>query len=154
MPLTDLWQHRHTTWQAAFIRENLLSLGHGAWQGYVTQGRGMVVCEMVTADLSVLNWRQDVVPYRLQYQPAATTRPYLKSRGLPEEVLDSLLTVVQTYSPEREILLFLSYGRSVEVNWLQNLAIAPPDCYRQVGDRWDEFNLDSETIRGDQDGPP
>ncbi|AMA10843.1 hypothetical protein [Picosynechococcus sp. PCC 73109] len=150
----DVWQRRDTTWQAAFIRENLLSLGHEAWQGYLTQGRGLVVCEVAAPDLTCLNWRQAVVPYYLHYRPAAIVYPYLKSRGLPSDVLDHLLKVLQTYTPEREMLLVLNHGVAVEVDWLQNLAIAPPDCYRQIGDRWEEFNLTLESVRRRQSGEP
>ncbi|MBV5261839.1 hypothetical protein FLX56_25835 [Synechococcus moorigangaii CMS01] len=154
MLFSDLWQRRDMTWQAAFIRENLLSLGHGAWQGYLTQGRGLVVCEVAATDLTRLNWRQAVVPYHLQYRPAATVYPYLKSRGLPSDVLDHLLKVLQTYAPEREMLLVLNHGAAIEVDWFQNLAIAPPDCYQQVCDRWEEFNLTPESTRRNQSDAP
>jgi hypothetical protein len=45
-PRNDAWQGCCGYWSNHFIRENLLSLGHAAWQGFTTQGRGMVVCNV------------------------------------------------------------------------------------------------------------
>ncbi|QQE67614.1 hypothetical protein GFS31_43270 (plasmid) [Leptolyngbya sp. BL0902] len=139
--VTDSWQSRNTPWQGAFIRENLLPLGHGAWRGYKTQGRGLVVCEIMAADVTTLNWRRDVVRYRIRYQPAAALESYLRPYGLPSTAMDGLREVVQTYRPSQELLLVLRSSDQVEMNWLRNWAIAPPDCYRQVCNRWDEFDL-------------
>lgn len=44
---SDLWQGYCGYWQNRFIRETLIPLGHAAWQGFITQGRGMVVCDVV-----------------------------------------------------------------------------------------------------------
>lgn len=157
MPLTDRWQSCNVPWQSAFVRENLMPLGHGAWQGYLTQGRGLVICEVegvAGLNVAALNWCRDVVRYRIQYRPIAAIRPYLIACGLPADVVDRLLAVVHTYAPEQEILLALSHSGSMEVDWLRNLAITPPDCYRQVCDRWDEFNLTPESARRCPDGEP
>lgn len=154
MPLTDLWQIGTEAWQPAFIRENLLLLGHRAWQGYLTQGRGLVVCEVAGEDITALDWRRDVVGYRIEYRPVATIRPYLTSYGLPGAVVDRLLAVAHTYTPEQEILLALRSGGSIELDWLRHMAIAPPDGYRQVCDRWDEFNLAPEPTRRCPDDIP
>ncbi len=45
-PPISLWQSRSGSWQYTFVQENFLSLGHAAWQGYLTYGRGIVACEM------------------------------------------------------------------------------------------------------------
>ena len=153
MPLTDLWQSCAEAWQPAFIRENLLPLGHGAWQGYLTQGRGLVVCEVEWLNVAVLNWQRDLVRYRIQYRPVAAIRPYLSACGLPVAAINRLLAVAQTYTPKRDILLALRHGDSIEVDWLRHVAIAPPDGYRQVCDRWDEFNLTPQSARRYPDGP-
>jgi hypothetical protein len=50
-----------------------------------------------------------------------------------------LVATIARYHPQREMMLLIQSGESVEVLWLQNLAITPPECYRQVFDRWDEF---------------
>lgn len=138
---TDLWQDRSSHWQPLFIREHLLPLGHTAWAGYTTQGRGLVACA-VTGNLATLDWRCEVVRYRLQFVPLAGAADYLRCQGLPGDRLEQLITAVQTYSPEHDLLLLLSSGGHPQVIWLRNLAIAPPDCHRQVCDRWAEFNLE------------
>lgn len=157
MPLTDLWKVGTEAWQPAFIRENLMPLGHGAWQGYLTQGRGLVVCEVERIEdlnIAALDWCRDVVRYRIEYRPVSAIRPYLISCGLPGAVVDRLLAVAHTYAPEQEILLALSHSGSMEVDWLRHMAIAPPDCYRQVCDRWDEFNLTPESTKRCPDDVP
>ncbi|MBD2261322.1 hypothetical protein [Pseudanabaena sp. FACHB-2040] len=140
MPLTDLWQSHSGYWQPLFIRENLLPLGHAAWAGYTTQGRGLVVCDVV-GNCATLDWRRDAVCYSLRFVPLVNAPAYLRLQGLPSDRIERLITAVQTYSPERDLLLVLSSGGQPEVSWLQNLAIAPPACYCQVCARWEEFNV-------------
>ena len=79
--------------------------------------------------------------YGLRFVSLIEAPAYLRDKGLPGDRIDRLMAVVQTYSPDRDLLLVLSSGGHPEVNWLQNLAIAPPECHRQVCDRWAEFNL-------------
>jgi hypothetical protein len=52
------------------------------------------------------------------------------------------MAIVQTYRPEGELMIAIAGEGPIEVNWLRNLAISPPDCYRQVLNRWDEFALE------------
>jgi hypothetical protein len=46
---SDLWQGYCGYWQDHFIRENLLPLGHAAWQGFITQERVSLIdcCQQV-----------------------------------------------------------------------------------------------------------
>jgi hypothetical protein len=53
-PQDSVWQGCFGYWQNLFIRENLLSLENAAWQGFITQGRGMVVCDVVMADVAMI----------------------------------------------------------------------------------------------------
>jgi hypothetical protein len=149
-PPNDVWQGCAGYWQSAFIRENLLPLGHAAWQGYLTQGRGVVVCDVAAIAASSMDWRSDGVPYRVHYLPAATVSPYLEAQRCAEAVIHRLMDTVQTYQPERDILMAIAGAGSLEIQWLQNLAIPPADCYQQVRHRWEEFALDP---RSDQEHP-
>ena len=142
-PPNDVWQGCSGYWQSAFIRENLLSLGHTAWQGYLTQGRGVVVCDVTAIAASSMDWRSDGVPYRIHYLPVATVPPYLESQCCAEAVIHRLMDMVQTYQPEQDILMAIAGAGSLEIQLLQNLAIPPADCYQQVLNRWEEFALDS-----------
>jgi hypothetical protein len=140
----DVWQGCSGNWQPAFIRENLLPLGHAAWRGYLAQGRGLVACEVVAAVASV-DWSRDVVQYQTRYIPAVAVPNYLEARGLKAESVDRLMETVQTYAPDCDVLIALGGHGPFEIDWLRNLAIAPPDCYHQVCDRWGEFNLEPES---------
>ncbi len=139
----DVWQGCSGYWQSAFIRENLLPLGHAAWQGYLAQGQGMVVCDVEVVEATSVDWGRDVVRYKARYIPAATVPDYLKAQGLQADYIDRLMDTVQTYQPKGELIVAIAGEGSIEVNWLRNLAISPPDCYQQVCNRWEEFALKS-----------
>ena len=146
-PPIDTWQGCREHWQSAFIRENVLFLGHAAWQGYLTHGRGFVACEIAIADdAASVDWRGDAVPYRIQYIPAVACPAYFEFNHVPADCIHRLISVGQTYDPDREILTAIGgnglRNGPIEIDWLRNLAIAPPDCYRQVCDRWEEFTLE------------
>ena len=147
---TDVWQGCSSDWQSAFIRENLLPLGHAAWQGYLNQGRGLVVCDVEVDEATSVDWRGDVVQSQAHFLPALEVPDYLKAQGLQAVDRERLMTVVQTYCPEQEMLTAIAQAGSVEINWLRNLAISPSDCYQQVCNRWDEFALKSSN-RGRRD---
>lgn len=140
-PPVDVWQGCWGHWQPAFIRENLLPLGHAAWQGYLTDGRGIVASEVEVVDATTVDWSGDVVRYSLQYIPAAAVPAYLESHHLSADFIHRLMNTVQTYAPDQDVLMAIGGNGPIEIDWLRNLAIAPPDCYRQVCDRWDEFDL-------------
>jgi len=139
----EVWQGCSGYRQSAFIRENLLPLGHAAWQGYLAQGRGLVVCDVEVVEAASVDWSGDVVKYEIRYIPVVEVPGHLQAHGLQAGDRDRLMEVVQTYCPEQEILTAIAQAGSVEINWLRNLAISPPDCYHQVCNRWDEFALES-----------
>ena len=145
-PPVDVWQGCWGHWQPAFIRENLLPLGHAAWQGYLIHGRGMVACAVDVVNATTVDWCGDVVQYSLQYIPAGAVPAYLKSHHLSADFSHRLMNTVQTYTPDRDVLIAIG-GKPIEIDWLRNLAIAPPDCYHQVCNRWDEFNLEPKSDR-------
>jgi hypothetical protein len=138
----EVWQGCSGYWQSAFIRENLLPLGHAAWQGYQTQGQGLVVCDVEVVEATSVNWSGDVVKYQARYIPAAAMPDYLQAQGLKADYVSRLMDIVQTYRPEGELIVAIAGEGPIEINWLRNLAISPPDCYQQVCNRWDEFALE------------
>jgi len=139
----DVGQGCSGFWQSAFIRENILSLGHAAWQGHLDQGQGLVVCDVEVFEAASVDWSRDVVRYKARYIPAATVPEYLKAQGLQVGHINRLMDKVQTYQPQGELLVAIAGEGLLEVSWLHNLAISPPDCYQQVCNRWDEFALKS-----------
>jgi len=138
----DIWQGYCGYWQNLFIRENLLPLGHAAWQGFITQGRGIVVCDVVLVDAESVDWNSDIVEYTLQFVPLPNISAYLQSLSLEATLIERLIDTVQTYDPAQAILLLIYENGRVDINLLQNLKVSPMDCYQQVQRRWVEFQLD------------
>ncbi len=134
-------------WQPAFIQAYLLPLGHAAWQGYLAQGRGLVLCQVSALATIPVDWTLETVVYTMTYIPQGDLAGYLQAQALDLKELDSLLSLAATYCPEQALLLALGNGAAVHIALLQNLAIAPPDCYRQFCTRRDEFVL---TVNPDQ----
>jgi hypothetical protein len=81
------------------------------------------------------------VKYQARYLPALEVPGYLQGQGLKANYVNRRKGTVQTYRPEGELIVAISGDSPIEVNWLRNLAISPPDCYQQVLNRWDEFAL-------------
>ncbi len=136
------WHSCLENWPFAFIQENIMPLGHTAWQGYLTQGRGLVTRKVSIIEAASLNVGGDVMSDNASYIPASEVAIYLKRYGLKADVTNRLTTRVQTYCPSREILVFMERRGEISISLLTNLAIAPPDCYRQVCNRWEEFYLE------------
>jgi hypothetical protein len=140
-PRNDIWQGDCGYWQNRFIRENLLPLGHAAWQGFITQGRGMVVCDVVLVDAESVDWNSDIVEYTIRFVPLPDVAAYLQTLSLEATLIERLIDTVQTYDPDQAILLLINEDGRADINLLQHLAISPADCYQQMQRRWSEFQL-------------
>jgi hypothetical protein len=93
------------------------------------------------------------VRYSVQFIPLVDVTDYFKHHDLKIDPMANLMQTLHTYPPAQDLVLMLSGDGPPEVHWLQNLEIAPPDCYRQVCSRWDEFPLEpSLPGRDDQAG--
>jgi hypothetical protein len=135
----SVWQGSFGCWQHLFIHQNILSIGHTAWQGFLNSGKGIVVCTINTPIDSSINWCLDRVQYDLEFISQLDAKAYLQQFKLEEITVSNLLQIVATYEPERAIV-FLSIANSqIDINLLQNLAISPLLCYEQVCKRWEEF---------------
>ena len=148
-PHDSFWQGCFGYWQNLFIRENLLPLGHAAWQGFITQGRGIVVCDVAIADVMFVDWNSDVVEYATQFISLSHVPAYLHSLNLEATLISHLMDAVQTYDPDQDMLLLICADGQADINLLQHLVIPPADCYQQVQQRWLEFQLDHSTQRSD-----
>lgn len=146
----SVWQGCFGYWQPLFIRENLLPLAHAAWQGFLTQGRGIVACDVEVVDAASVDWSGDVVRYTADFIPKQRVPEYLQSLKLEADLISRLLDAVQTYHPGQEILLLIRGNGQLDINLLQRLAITLPESCRQVSNRWDEFTLPSSAERRSQ----
>jgi hypothetical protein len=145
-PRNEVWQGYCGYWQNLFIRENLLSLGHAAWQGFITQGQGMVVCDVaMSVDVGSVDWCNDIVEYTVRFIPLPNISIYLQSLSLEATLIERLIDTVQTYDPAQSILLLINEDGRADINLLQNLKVSPMDCYQQAQRRWVEFQLDQSS---------
>ncbi|MBD2463698.1 hypothetical protein H6G89_22105 [Oscillatoria sp. FACHB-1407] len=136
------WQGYSGYWQNCFIHHHLLTIGYAAWDGYTTQGRGMVVCQVLDKITSGVDWRVDPVSFEQNFISQAQVAQYMTVLELEQDAVTALLNAIATYDPTQAIVLLVTGNGSVHLNLLQNLAISPTDCYRQVQHRWAEFQPD------------
>lgn len=135
----SIWQGDFGYWQSPFIHQHLLEIGHTAWHGFLTSGRGMTICEVdLQANLAV-DWSVDRIRYDLQFVSQIDSTTHLQRLELEPAEIVRLLQTIATYDPMTEILLLITGCGQIEVNFLQRLGISPPDCYVQVARRKAEF---------------
>ena len=136
-----VWQGHFGYWQPLFIHENLLAIGHAAWEGWLQHGRGLVSCDVNLPATGALDWGADVADYHLQFLPTVAAIAQVQRLELQTEECAALEQMLATYSPTDAIVLLLTGSGQVQINCLRNLAIAPADCYAQMRQRWQEFQL-------------
>ncbi|CAN1209891.1 hypothetical protein TUMEXPCC7403_06675 [Tumidithrix helvetica PCC 7403] len=135
------WQGNFGYWQSGFIHANLMMIGYHAWKGFLQSGRGIVDC---TVDAKIIHSSTaitDLVPFQIQFISQTQIPDHPPIGSLEPDVIEMLLQVVQTYNPHREAIMLLAAGRQAEFTLLQNMAIAPSECYDQVCNRWEEFEF-------------
>lgn len=138
----ELWQGYFGYWQNRFIHHKILILGYVAWSGYFNEGRGMVVCEVVDAVPPCIDWRIDTLTFNQTFIPQAQVAKYVQALELEKEAVSALLRALTAYDPTQAIVALVIGNGAVDINLLQNLAISPADCYKQVQQRWAEFQPD------------
>lgn len=143
----DLWQEGSNDWQNQFMHHHILILGYTAWIGYINEGRGMVVCEVVDDIPSSINWQVDTVSFHRKYIPQVQSEQYLQALELPHNSVTVLLDEMATYDPTQAIVVLIIGNSTVDINLLQHLKVSPSDCYSQVQRRWAEFQPDFNISR-------
>lgn len=135
----DLWQGCAGYWQNRFVHHHILTIGYLAWKGYMNQGRGMVVCDVVEAIPPTIDWSVDPVMFKPDFIPQAAVAMFLQTFELEQAAVTALLSAIATYDPTQAIVILVIGNSTIDVNLLQNLAISPANCYEQVQRRWTEF---------------
>ncbi|MEG4344337.1 hypothetical protein QUB70_13740 [Microcoleus sp. A003_D6] len=136
-----VWQGSFGYWQNLFIHQNILPIGHIAWNGFLHQGRGLVACKINTLINGSVNWSVDTIKYDLLFISQLYATAYLQQLKVEENTVSNLLQIIASYEP-KEAIIFLSIANGqIDINLLQNLAISPVECYEQVCKRWEEFQL-------------
>jgi hypothetical protein len=135
----SVWQGSFGYWQNLFIHQHILSIGYTAWNGFLTQGRGLVICNVDLVSDVAVDWRSETVRHHLQFISQGQCPNYLQQIELESAVIPNLLDIIDTYDPNRSIVLLLTGKGQIDINLLQQLAISPAECYEQVHQRWEEF---------------
>ena len=136
----SVWQGCSGNWQPLFVREYWLPIGHAAWQGFLSQGRGIVVCEVAGATATV-DWRCTAVDYTLRFVAQASLVSYWCDLGLTADQRLSLDGAIATYDPAQDVILLLLADSPPHITCLQGWAVTPPECFRLLSDRAPEFSL-------------
>jgi hypothetical protein len=131
------WQGNFGYWQKGFISDNLMMIGYFAWQGFLQQGRGVLLCDV--DPLAIAPSSLAVTPFHSRFIALQDLSIVMSALPSDQELVTVLLQAVTSYIPETEILLVLKMEQHLEINLFQNLKIFPPDCYTQVSRRWEEF---------------
>ncbi len=139
------WQGNFGYWQKSFIHSNLMMIGYSAWQGFLQNGRGVLVCEVDRQAIAPSNSGLEVNQFKSKFIAAPTLISSIQSISKDQDLVTVLTQAVQTYIPEQEIILLIKMEEHIEINLFQNLKIFPPDCYTQVSRRWEEFQPCLET---------
>ena len=143
------WQNCCGNWQSLFIQENFLSLGHTAWQGFCTQGLGIVICHLTVEDIRSINWSLDLVEYEAHFLNELDVAVYLRLLDLKDKEIALIADKVHNYSPKTELILLIREKNSIYINLLQSMAVTPVECYQLVQQRQSEFKLDRFIPRRD-----
>jgi len=103
----SVWQGSFGYWQKLFIHQNILPIGHTAWNGFLHGGRGLVACQINTAINGSVNWSVDTIKYDLQFISQLYATAYLQELELEENTVSNLLSIIASYEP-KEAIIFLS----------------------------------------------
>ena len=128
-------------WQDLLIQQHILPIGHMAWRGFLHHGLGMVTCDVHLPPNQSINWHTDNVSYHLGFIPQLQIREYLSSLELSFDTIVYLEQNIKSYNPSQEIIILINGNCQINLNRLQNLKIAPVECYQQVENRWSEFEI-------------
>ncbi|MGI0495080.1 hypothetical protein ACN4EG_25120 [Alkalinema pantanalense CENA528] len=142
-------------WQQEFIATNLLAIGYNAWSGYLSGGRGAVICstnspaiEIAGESFKTYFVRRSRLAAFLNAWLVAPDTVILRHHFMNAHILDA----VDAYDPATEVGFLLESFNQVTFCYLKNLLITPVQCYEQVCKAWEEFqpavcSLQSEPVR-------
>jgi hypothetical protein len=141
-------RHYNRSRRTDLFTQNLIWIGYHAWQGYLTDERGLVV---ISSDVDSIEdadylWEGRIEPnLNFRYIPQLQLSLYLEEWLVPIKSIESISSAVANYQPETELVFAIESGVHVDIGWCQRLKTSPPDCYQQICRRWSEFELE---VRG------
>lgn len=103
-----------------FFDRHALLLAALAWEGYIKEGRGIL---LVTDSPS---------SFEVEYIVRGRLKPRLRSLEVDTEATEAIAEAVKRYHPERDLLmLFVSQATTIDFISMPNLDPPPPACYQQ-----------------------
>ncbi len=138
-PHRSFRQNGRRAWQADFLQANRLILGHWAWQGFLAQGRGAVICHVDPAVNQEDPPDPRLVRFNLQFVETHRFAVRLQDYDFPPAVVAELLSDLTTYAPAETLILLLVADTQIEAALIRG-SLTPPVCYQQVCEHWSEFS--------------
>ncbi len=139
MPLSEPASPCSSSWEPRFLEQNALLIGHAAWQGYGSNGPGLLICVLPEPIPTEFDWRHRSVTFSRWYMRRDQVAARLRSLGLGPGAIRPSLAALGSYDPAREVVVLLRGNGSDLIALLRNLHTAPPACFEQVERRWLEF---------------
>lgn len=136
-------------WQHLFVTTNLLTIGYNAWVGYLTGGKGALICSLNNPHLGITG-----ETFKTHYVSRSLLAPFLNAwLAAPDTVIlrhhfmnAHILEAVDTYNPAKELVFLLESFNQATFFYLKNLPITPPKCYEQICKTWEEFQPSADLL--------
>ncbi|NJM73849.1 MAG: hypothetical protein HC862_29150 [Scytonema sp. RU_4_4] len=77
--------------------------------------------------------------FHLHFVTKARLTAYLSEWILQLKEIILIIQAVDTYNPQKDMIFFIKFNSSFEVNILPNLVVSPPECYQCICRRWEKF---------------
>lgn len=126
---------------------NFLLIGYTAWKGFSKVGRGAVFCQIKKVDLPRFPFLHVGGKYQTADEVVSThflAKPelvaYLHEWIVGEKTITNILQAVDSYNPQKDMIILAKEGSQIEVDILQNSVMTPIECYQQIHQHWDEFS--------------
>ena len=137
-------RHYNRSRRTDLFAQNFIWIGYHAWQGYLTDARGLVVMNSDVDSIEDANclWEGKIEPnLNFRYIPQSQLSLYLEEWLVPIKSIESISSAVANYQAETELVFAFQSGVHLDIGWCQRLKTSPPDCYQQICRRWSEFEL-------------
>ncbi|WP_448562541.1 hypothetical protein [Trichothermofontia sp.] len=129
-------------WQQELMATNLLILGYNAWAGYLSSGRGALICSTNSPKVGIAG-----ESFKTSFIQRSRLAAFLNAwLAAPDTVIlrhhfmnAHILEAVDSYNPTAELVFLMESFNQATFFYLKNLPISPPQCYEQVCKTWEEF---------------
>lgn len=126
--------------QQRWFTDHLLLLGAWAWQGFLHQGRGLVLIRATTQNAGPWSWSDEPSEHEPLYLEASAATTAINQ--LPDNTSrHQIQTAMRTYDPTSDAIAYVLFAEQPLVVHLKHMQIPPAQAYRLMERRCDEFDL-------------